>query len=307
MRTIPSTYRLLALGTLLFFACKPEKPVHTPCEAVYRNTLKIRSISCIRADSSEAARYQFYYNRSLLDSIAVTSAATQTREQYKLFYDSCVLTGYRIETRYEALSETWITDGRLIRLNSSRVDREENSRRVLPDGGRQFSLKFEHQLNASGKPAERLNRCLFSGCPAEGRFNRYRYSSRLNADSISIHDDAFVCYTSAISYDQRKSPHSMQGHVLYHLPLQYFNKLFPVANRFMDLFDMFALSGNNPLKFTVYEREEGNKQYTFLYAYHGGGGPVSIKVMEAVPKDPFHNPDLFGPAKLVGELKIAYY
>lgn len=294
-------------SSIVFFSCRPH-PVNTSscpdCKDVFGSEFKIKKIESFQGGTRKASSY-YTYAGNLIDSIyqKLYVGTDSIRNNYKLLYSHCILSGYFVNIIDVAPYRNFKRDVGFILDSNKIIQKIEAQYELMPFNENSLLAKFEYINAADSSVTQRLRRC-FPGCLQIGRYNLNHYNSVRNVDTVFTRTDEPLNTTGNV-FDNKINPFHRQNGVLYYPSLKPFSYTFPSPGLGFDddIFDFIELSKNNPTMVTKRTPLAQDKQYTFTYTYNSSDLPTLIQVSVANPISATG----FGPAVSVGEVRIDYY
>jgi len=171
----------------VFASC--SDPASCPdCETSFAAAGKLKKIESVQGGTIRST-YDFYYGNELIDSIfqVVTVDGDTSDYRYKLYYDNCVLSGYRVDNM-DTLNRHFRYDGGFVIDSNKILSRIDVRYEIAPFENHQLAEKYEYKNQADSSVTERLKRC-FPGCLQIGRKNLNFYDASKNVDSVNTWTD----------------------------------------------------------------------------------------------------------------------
>ena len=302
-QSLTNTLSFIFCACIINFSCDPTAPVCPDCKEGFSSEFKIKKIECFQGGVLKASSF-FTYTANLIDSInqKLYVGTDSIRNNYKLLYSHCVLSGYYVSITDVAPYRNFKRDVGFI-IDSNKIQQKiEAQYELMPFDENSLFAKYEYVNAADSTISQRLRRC-FPGCLQIGRYNFNHYNSTDNVDSVRTRTDEPINTISNV-FDSKVNPFHRQKGILYYLSLRPFVYSIPSASLgHEDLFDFVELSRNNPTIVTKRTPLAQDNQYTLTYTYNSGDLPTLIQIGVASPVSPSE----FGPPIAVGEIRIEYY
>lgn len=273
------------------------------CENSFAGISKLSKIESVQGGMVQST-YDFYYEGDLIDSISqsITVSGDTSSYKYKLFYNNCILSGYRVDNR-DTLGRNFRYDAGFIVDSNKITGRIDVKYEIIPFENHLLAEKYEYKNMADSTISERLRRC-HPGCMQIGRTNFNYYDGDRNVDSVRTWTDEPIFSSSNGPFDDRINPFHQQNGVLYYLHLSPFNFTIPSGSLVQqDVFDFIELCRNNPTSVTKGTPIGPNYRYDFTYTYNSNNLPTLITVSLATQL----GDGTYGPPAVVGEVRLTYY